>query len=419
MPHGFVRPPACWPALVLASLIILGACAPTPAAPAKPTEAPKPAEKPTEAAKPAPPVASPAAASSPVASPSPAASPQAAAAPGAAPAAAKPAGFDQNAVAEFYRGKTLRIVVGLAAGGGFDTIYRIWGRHAGKYIPGNPTVIVENMTGAGGLLAANYLYNNAPKDGTTMGTMDMFITILGQSAGAKGIELDGTKLNWVGNPGDETPAACALRTELGYKTFPEALKSGQELIFGASGKGNVFYATPRILAAATGAKIKLIDGYPGNPAVRLAVENKELDGACWGLASMRTSAPNWFEGNPPLMTIVLQSGKTPYREIPNVELLRSYVTDPDLVKMVDVLENAIYHTYLSALPPGVPPDRVAAIRDAWLKTWNDPDLKQDLTKTQFRFSPVSGEETERVVKQILAMSPEDGKRIGQTFGLIE
>jgi hypothetical protein len=133
-----------------------------------------------------------------------------------------------------------------------------------------------------------------------------------------------------------------------------------------------------VVQAATGVRIKLIDGYPGNPAVRLAVDNKELDGACWTIASMRTTAPNWFEGNPPPMAIVLQSGKTPYKDIPNVELLRSYVTDPNLLKMVDVLENAIFHTYLSALPPGVPADRVAALRDAWLKTWNDPELKQEL-----------------------------------------
>jgi hypothetical protein len=119
------------------------------------------------------------------------------------------------------------------------------------------------------------------------------------------------------------------------------------------------------------------------------------------------------------MRIVLQSGKAPYRDLPNVELLRSYVTDPGLLKMVDVLENAVYHTYLAAMPPGVPADRLAAVRDAWLKTWNDPELKQDLSKTQFRFAPVSGEETERVIQQLMAMSPEEGKRIGQVFGLID
>jgi hypothetical protein len=134
---------------------------------------------------------------------------------------------------------------------------------------------------------------------------------------------------------------------------------------------------------------------------------------------MHTTAPQWFEGNPPPMTIILQSGKTPYKEIPNVELLRSYVTDPSLLQMIDVLENSVYNTYLSALPPGVPPDRVAAIRDAWLKTWKDPELQQELSKTQFRFSPVSGEDTQRVVTQLLAMPPDQGKKIGQTFGLID
>ena len=402
MPRRF----AVLPAALLTVVLILTACAPAPAA--SPTAEPAKPTAPTGAA----PIASPAAAASPSASPVASPSP-------AAAAAAKPSGYDEQVVADFYRGKTFRIVVGLAAGGGFDTIYRLWGRHAGKYIPGNPTVIVENMTGAGGLVAANYLYNNAPKDGTTMGTMDLFITVLGQAAGAKGIELDGNNFNFVGNPGDETPAVCALRTDLGFKTLGDVLKSGKELVLGASGRGNVFYATPRVVMAATGAKFKLIDGYTGNPAVRLAVDNKELDGACWGLASMRSTAPQWFEGNPPPMTIILQSGKTPYKEIPNVELLRSYVTDPSLLQMIDVLENSVYNTYLSALPPGVPPDRVAAIRDAWLKTWKDPELQQELSKTQFRFSPVSGEDTQRVVTQLLAMPPDQGKKIGQTFGLID
>jgi tripartite-type tricarboxylate transporter receptor subunit TctC len=393
------RSSACLPAAITAAAVAFVACAPS-APPATPVAAPPPT-----AAPPAPTAATPAAPAQPTAKPT--GSP--------VPAAA----YDERAVADFYRGKTLRIVVGLAAGGGFDTIYRLWGRYAGKYIPGQPTIIVDNMTGAGGLVAANYLYNSAPKDGTTMGTMDILVTILGQAAGAKGIELDGNKFSWIGNPGDETPPVCALRADLGFKTFDDVLKSGKELVLGASGRGNVFYATPRVVQAATGAKFKLIDGYPGNPAVRLAVDNRELDGACWGLASMRSTAANWFEGSPPPMQIVLQGGRAPYKDLPDVPLLRNYVTDPSLLKLVDVLENALFHTYLAAMPPGAPEDRVAAVRDAFLKTWKDPELQQEMAKTQFRFSPVSGEETERVIKQLLAMPPEEGKRIGQVFGLID
>ncbi len=326
--------------------------------------------------------------------------------------------YDPQAVAEFYRGKTFRIVVGFSAGGGFDTIYRLWGRHASKHIPGNPTVIVENMPGAGSLIAANHIFNVAPKDGTTMGAFDLFTTILGQLAGAPGIDFDATRYAWVGNPGDSSPSVCAVRSDLGFRTFSDFMRSGRELVLGASGKGNVFYATPMVARAATGAKIKVIDGYSGNPAVRLAVENRELDGACWTWASMRTTAPNWFEGDQPLMRVVLQAGSKPDPELPNVELLRDFVKDPSLLRMVEVLEHAVYHTYLAAMPPGVPADRLAAVREAWLKTWNDPELKQELARTSFRFSPVSGEETDRVVRRLLAVGPEEGKQIGQTFGLI-
>jgi tripartite-type tricarboxylate transporter receptor subunit TctC len=390
---------------------LLAACAPTgPAptqAPAKPTEAPKPTAAPA-----APQVAAP--------TPSPKPGTEPPAKPAASPAvAAKAETYDERAVADFYRGKTFRILVGLAPGGGFDTIYRIWGRHAGKHIPGNPNVIVENMTGAGGLVATNHLYNVASRDGTTLGTMDMFLTVLGYKAGAKGLEFDPSKFNWIGNPRDPSPPVCAVRTELGINSFSEFLTSGKELVLGASGRGNIFYATPRVVAAATGAKIKVVDGYAGNPAVRLAVDNKELDGACWTLASMRTTGPQWFEGDPPPMRIILQAAKAPYADLPNVELLRSFVTDPSQLKMVDVLEEASYNTYLAAFPPEVPADRMAALRDAYIKTWNDPDLKEELARTQFNFAPASGEETESVINEFLAMSPDEGKRIGQLFGLVE
>jgi tripartite-type tricarboxylate transporter receptor subunit TctC len=393
-------------AVVLFIAGLIAACAPTSPAPtqppAKPTDAPKPTAAPAapQAAAPTP-------------SPKPGTEP-----PAKADAAQKPE-YDERAVADFYRGKTFKIIVGLAAGGGFDTIYRIWGRHAGKHIPGNPTVIVENMTGAGGLIATNHLYNAAPRDGTTMGTMDFFLTVLGYKAGAKGIEFDPSKFNWIGNPGDPSPPVCALRTELGITSFSDFLKSGKELVLGASGKGNIFYAAPRVVEAATGAKIKVIDGYAGNPAVRLAVDNKELDGACWTLASMRTTGPQWFEGDPPPMRIILQSAKSPHPDLPNVELLRSFVTDPNQLKVVDVLEKAVYHTYLAAFPAEVPAERAAALRDAYIKTWNDPAVQEELSRTQFRFSPVSGQETEAVINEFLAMSPDESKRVGELFGLID
>jgi tripartite-type tricarboxylate transporter receptor subunit TctC len=421
------------PRLLVAACLLLVACAPAapsptvaPAKPdtkpaataalAKPTEVAKPAAKPTEATGAKPAEAKPAA--------SPAAKPALSKAEG--PAEAKPAAspvakpmYDEKAVADFYRGKNFRIVVGFGAGGGFDTIYRLWGRYAPKYIPGNPTVIVENMTGAGGLIAANHAFNVAPKDGTTMVSMDLFTAVLGYLAGAKGIEFDASRWQWVGNPGDYSPTVCAVRSELGFNTFSDFLKSGKELILGASGKGNIFYATPRVVQAATGAKIKVIDGYDGNPAVRRSIENKELDGACWSWSSMSTVAPHWFEGSQPPMKVILQGGKEPFPELKDVELLRSFVKEPELLRMVEVLELAVYHVYLSALAPGVPVDRVEAVRDAWLKGWADSGAQADVAKTGLKFRPVSGAETDRVIKQILATPKDQGIKIGQVFGLID
>lgn len=402
--------------LFLPLLLVVGvACAPA-AAPA-PTVAPsKPAASPAAASSPvaASPVAKPAPAGSPAAKP--AASP-AAPSPSPSPAAASRS-YDQKAVADFFQGKTVRVVVGFGAGGGFDTIYRIWARHAGKHIPGNPTVIVENMTGAGGLVAANHIFKVAPKDGTSIGAFDLYTAVLGHLAGAPGIDFNPREFNWVGVPADETPSVCAIRTDLGFKTFTEYLRSGRELVMGASGRGNIFYASPNVAKLATGANIRVVDGYNGNPAVRLAVENKELDGACWTWSSMSTTAANWFEGDPPLMRPVLQTGKTPHPDLKDVELMRSFTQDPELTRMIDVLERTLVYVYMAALPPNVPADRVAALRDAWMNSWNDPALREDLAKTKLALKGASGEETERVVNEILAIPPAEGKRIGQVFGLI-
>lgn len=414
------RRAAAWMALLALAGLAAAACAPaaTPsptAAPPKPAPTAAPAK---EAAKPAPTTA-PAKAVEKAGEAKPAAKPTEA--PAAKPAekpAAKPA-YDEKAVAEFYKGKTFRIIVGLSAGGGFDTIFRLWGRHASKYIPGNPNVIVENMTGAGGLIAANNVYKVLPKDGTVMGTMDLFVTVLGAMAGARGIEFDPAQWQWIGNPGDYSPTVCAIRTDLGFKTFSDVLKSGKELVMGASGKGNIFYATPRVVAEATGATFKIVDGYDGNPAVRRAIDGKELDGACWSWSSMSTVAPHWFQGDPPPMTVILQSGKEPFPGLEKVELLRSFVRQPDLVRMVDVLEKAVYNVYLAAFAPGVPADRVAALRDAWPKVWADPETQADMQKTGLKFRPVTGEDTEKVIKDLLSMSPDEAKRVGRLFGLID
>lgn len=390
-----------------------------PAAPAKPATAASPAAQPAAAASPA--------ASTPVAAASPAAKPAAspAASPAAAPGVPKPGAapvnrtFDQAAVASFYQGKNVRVLVGFGAGGGFDTIFRLWARHASEHIPGNPTMVVENVTGAGGLIAANQLANTAPKDGTVMGSMDLVATVIGKAAGARGIEFEPSQLQWIGNPGDEGPAVCAIRTDLGFNTIEEMIASGKEFVFGASGRGNPFYATPRIVALGTGLKLRVIDGYQGNPAVRLAVDNKELDGACWTYASMRSTAPAWFEGNPPPVKVFLQSGSTPYRDLPNVPLMRTYIKDPKLLNALDVLENAIYHVYLAAFPAGVPADRVAAMRTAWTATWNDPELRQELERTTFRFQAVTGEETTQVVNRILQLPKPEAEEVGRIFGLIQ
>jgi tripartite-type tricarboxylate transporter receptor subunit TctC len=409
-------------ALAVAAMVG-GACA--PAAPPSPTSAPaKPAAttapaKPTEApaAKPAEakPAASPEAkaeakpAASPAAKPAeakPAASPAAAAKPAEAKPAASPAAkptFDEKAVADFYRGKTVRIVLGLAAGAGADLTARLLARHIPKYIPGNPSVIVENRPGAGGLLAANTVYAAEPKDGTVIGAV-LEGHPLQQALAAPGIEFDATKFQWIGSL-IKTPGACMARTDTGINTIQDLITGGKELIVATSGPGSTPHDIPAVLMEATGAKFKLIPGYPGGAPSLQAVESKEVDGYCVSLSAMLTTATRLLEGSPPQAKIIVVTGaRTPdhplLRGVPAAEPLAKSEEGRQLLRAVGAPGEM---TRPFAFAPGVPADRVAAMRHAFNQTMTDRDFRDEAQKAQVELSPSTGEEVERTVQAMLGL----------------
>jgi len=190
--------------------------------------------------------------------------------------------------AEFYKNKTIRFVVGYSPGGGYDTYTRAVARHMGKYIPGNPTPIVQNMTGGGSLIAANYIYNRAKPDGLTAGNWNGGL-ILQKTLGEKKARFEGDKFGWVGAPVKGLPA-CAIMGFTGLKTLEDVLKSGKRLKMGATRAGSTTDDLPKILNKTLGTKFDVISGYRGTATIRIAMQKGEIDGACWGWESMGVTA---------------------------------------------------------------------------------------------------------------------------------
>lgn len=379
--------------LLLAGLLIASACAPT--SQPSPTTAPaKPAA--TTGAKPASPpaAASPAAGSKPSPAAGAAASPMAspAAKPAASPAAA--ASFDEKAVADFYRGKTVRMIVGFAPGGGYDTYTRLIAKYIGKYIPGTPTVIVENLPGAGGATLTTQLFNQGPKDGTAIGNFpgDVFLRkLLGQKEG----DYQAQGWGYLGAP-SVSQYVCFVSKASGITSFQE-LVNGREGIFGSvPGTGD---GITQIVKEATGANIRMVSGYAGTAPTRLALEQGEIDGMCFnGWESMMvTSREDLENGN---WVVLAQMISQPRTDLPqgNSPTLYQFAKDDAAKALIKAgIEDPGVYARPYAVPPGVPKERLAALQQAFEKAMLDPGLKADADQAKLEIRPVKGSEIEKLI----------------------
>jgi tripartite-type tricarboxylate transporter receptor subunit TctC len=326
---------------------------------------------------------------------------------------ASPTAFNEQVVADFYRGKTITIIVSQAPGGGYDTYARLVARKLGEYIPGKPTVIVENMTGGGGLVAANHVATAAPKDGTRIVLFPQGL-IFAARAKAAGVEFDPLTLNWIGNPiPDYVP--CVFRSALGFNTFQDAVASGKVLNFGSTGAGADTWYLPKILEASGLGKWNVILGYNGIAAVRLAVEQGELDGVC--STGLVQTARAWYQGDKPFAKILLQSGKTRSADLPNVPTWREVNLSPEVIPLVDAAEATEVISRPFAMAAGVPADRVAAVRAAWLKAWKDPDVLDAATKAGFAVNAQGHQVLEAAVRTVMALPESQIPRLKVIFGL--
>lgn len=303
---------------------------------------------------------------------------------------------------EFYKGKTIRIVVGAAAGGGFDTYARAMARHMGRHIPGNPTIIVENMPGAGSLISANYVYKIAKPDGLTIGHF-LGGLFLEQLFGKPGVEFDARKFEYVSVPVKDNPA-CAFTRASGITSIEKWMAAKTPPKLGGVGPGTATDNVPKILAASTGLPIQLVSGYKGTAVIRLAAESGEVAGGCWAWESLRAT---WRKGiDTGEVAVVLQTQSQPHPDIAGVPLAINFAKTDEARQLIKFgIQDMAAINRPFVLTPGTPKDRVQLLRKAFMATLRDPEFLADAEKSKLEVDPMTGEELERTVLGLAKLNP--------------
>lgn len=302
----------------------------------------------------------------------------------------------------FYKGKTMRIIVGASAGGAFDSYSRAIARYMGKYISGSPTIIVENMPGAGSLVATNHVYNVAKPDGLTIGTFGGG-TLMRQVLGRPGIEFDALKFDYIGSP-LKPSTVCTLTKASGITNMEKWMVSKTPIKLGSTGPGSNTDDYPRILNAVLGLPIHLVAGYKGAADIRLAAEAGEVAGGCWGWETIKLMWLKAIESGD--VVNVLQLGSKPHPDLPQVPLAIDFAKTDEARKLIQV---AIYdlETYSRpyTLPPGTPKDRVETLRKAFMATLKDPEFLAEAKTSKMDIEPVSGEELQGTIARLFKLEP--------------
>jgi tripartite-type tricarboxylate transporter receptor subunit TctC len=302
---------------------------------------------------------------------------------------------------EYYLGKTVRIIVGLSAGGGFDVYARTMARHMGKHIPGNPAFVVDNMPGAGSMIAANYVYKAAKPDGLTLGHF-VGSLFMQQLLGRPGAEFDALKYEFVGAPIPEK-TACALTKASGISNMDHWFATKTPVKLGATGSGPIV-DVPKILKAALGLPVQLVLGFKGTADIRLAAESGEIAGACWSWDAIKSTWAKGLESGD--VNIVLQALPKPHPDLPKVPLAIAYAKSEEARQLIQVgIHDAADVARPFVMPPGTPKDRVQAMRVAFLATLKDPAFLAEAEKSKLDVDPVTGEALEKIVAGLYKMNP--------------
>ncbi len=301
-----------------------------------------------------------------------------------------------DAVSDFYKGKTLSLIVPLAPGGSYSLFAQLLLQHLPRHIPGNPTVIVQHMPGAGGVTAANYLYNVAPKDGTVLATFNSAASTYAVLNPDK-ISFDPLQFTWLSG-WNETVTVLVVLENSPAQTLEEARQ--KEIIIGSVGAGSLTYMLPALLNTYAGTKFKIVTGYPGANNVYLAMEQGEVHGSTALAESLNASRQEWVQKD--RMRFLVQIARKPYSEkMKDVPLLDSLATNEESRQVFEFLSAGSMAARSIQLPPGVPADRVVALKKALDDTYADPQFLADAKRQMFEIDPVPAEE---IMRKLRAMA---------------
>jgi len=302
----------------------------------------------------------------------------------------------------FYKGKTIRVIVGASAGGGYDTYSRTIARHMGKHIAGNPTFVVENMPGAGFLISANYMYKVAKPDGLTIGH---FIggLFLQQLLGKEGIEFDARKFEYIGVPAQDN-YAIGISKATGITSMEQWLASKTVIKLGGVGVGSATDDIPKVLKEAIGLPTQIVSGYKGTADVRLAFASGEVQGVCNAWESFKSTWRKELDSGE-LIVVVLTTAK-PHPELPKVPLAISFAKTETGQKLIRALVHSVGPTARPyVLPPGTPKERVEILRKAFMETMKDTEFLAEAKKANLDINPLDGAELEKNVKEVFNLEP--------------
>jgi tripartite-type tricarboxylate transporter receptor subunit TctC len=300
------------------------------------------------------------------------------------------------------------MVIGFGAGGGYDLWGRTVARHIGKHLPGNPNFVPQNMPGAGSFVAANYLYNVAPKDGTVIGIIARDVALGPLTGAAEAIRFDATKFGWLGTPAKETNV-CISSEKSQVKTA-EVLKT-KELIVGDVGPGTGTRLYPKALQDLLGFKFKLVSGFPSSADVFLAMERGEVDRICESLDSIHGKRPDWIASKK--VNILFQGGAEPNPELKDVPFVLDLADNEEEKQALVFLYAGQSIGRPFAAPPGLPPERLQALRHAFNATMKDPEFIEDVKKQKLELEPEDGEHIAALIEKIYATPKPVIERVGK------
>jgi tripartite-type tricarboxylate transporter receptor subunit TctC len=297
--------------------------------------------------------------------------------------------------------RTVDLYIGYSVGGGYDIYARLLARHMGRHLPGNPTIVPRNMEGAGSLRLANWLYKAAPRDGSAFGTIGRAIAfepLFGESRA----QFKGTEFGWIGSANDEV-SVCAAWGKTGISRFEDLY--AREVFVGGTGGNSDTDTFPRAINSILGTKMKLVSGYPGGNDITLAMQRGEVQARCgWSWSSIKTNHAAWVKDG--TLQILAQLALEKHPDLPQVPLIMDMVKTPEQRSVLRLVFAGQVMGRPFLAPPGVPAERLAALRKAFMATMQDPAFLAEAEKIKLEIRPVAGDEVQKLVAEVYA-SPAD------------